>query len=36
MPDHSVTWADLFDRAAAYDVTEASVRDCLRARREDG
>jgi hypothetical protein len=30
-----MTWADLFERAAAYDVTESDVSDALVARREN-
>jgi hypothetical protein len=30
-----VTWADLFERAAAYDVDEAAIRERLRERREE-
>ncbi|MFB6354290.1 MAG: hypothetical protein ABEJ92_09410 [Halobacteriales archaeon] len=29
-----MTWAALFERAEAYDVTEAHVRDRLAARRD--
>lgn len=29
------TWATLFDRAASYDVDEATIRETLRAHREE-
>jgi hypothetical protein len=29
------TWADLFERGEAYDVTEAEVSEALTARRDD-
>lgn len=32
---HTVTWADLFERAAAFAADEESVRDALRERRDD-
>jgi hypothetical protein len=31
-----VTWADLFARAAEYEVSEADVREAVARRREDG
>ncbi len=30
-----MTWIDLFERAAAYDVSEAAVADALSERRGD-
>jgi hypothetical protein len=30
-----MTWSDLFDRAAAFDVSEADVRAALRRRRDE-
>ncbi len=30
-----MTWADCFDRATAYDVTVADIRETLADRRED-
>lgn len=30
-----MSWATLFDRAEAYDVEVADVRDALSARREE-
>lgn len=29
-----MTWADLFERASAYDVTEAAIRETLARVRE--
>jgi hypothetical protein len=30
-----MTWSDLFDRAAAFDVSEADVVAALRRRRDE-
>jgi len=30
-----VTWADLFERADAYDIDEAAIGERLRKRREE-
>jgi hypothetical protein len=30
-----MTWAELFDRAEAYDLTEADVVDALERRRDE-
>ncbi len=30
-----MTWAELFERADAYDVDEETVRETLRRHRED-
>ena len=30
-----MTWQELFDRAAAYDVTEDDVSEALAARRDE-
>lgn len=31
----TTAWGDLFERAAAYDRTEADVTDSLRRRRDE-
>jgi hypothetical protein len=30
-----MTWADLFERAETYDVTEADIIDALERRRDE-
>jgi len=34
-PVSTVTWADLFERAAAHDIDEVAIRERLRERREE-
>jgi hypothetical protein len=31
-----MTWAELFDRAASYDVDREEIRETLREHRTDG